>query len=380
MSTDTKTPEEIQKEKEKIFEILKFEPCTYTIRLWGYGGEVVLGTVDKKVWDYFRDHRIDLGDYACDSDFGEELNVPEDCQPFYPGQWHDCDNLYHGWGVSKNAGTLQIENDKGEVVYERELDSLDGCDVNISCCEEAWIEMKGPGSHVFYNYSSEKGTFFEGTIELKSPFDPEKLYINYDEVEGEELVTNVEYDGEMIENFGGDTTGKGYDFKFYHVKEDGSVESYADGSDVDEDFDDGTPPSGPGPSDWEKSPKITEGNPTITGWYSCHYLSGTWSQLYWNNDRGLWEDYYHGRVVAEYKEVNWYQGYNWDTSDWNNQPKEPPSVICKKCKHVDDSDKMERNDDYDLVCPECGSTKTEWIDYDPDSKKGLANRKKYMGV
>ena len=25
---------------------------------------------------------------------------------------------------------------------------------------------------------------------------------------------------------------------------------------------------------------------------------------------------------------------------------------------------MERNDDYDLVCPDCGSTKFDWIEYD----------------
>jgi hypothetical protein len=38
---------------------------------------------------------------------------------------------------------------------------------------------------------------------------------------------------------------------------------------------------------------------------------------------------------------------------------------------------MERNDDYDIVCPECGSTKTDWIDYDPETAKGRKNREKY---
>lgn len=365
-------------EHDKLIEVLKFTPRTYKVRLWGYGGEVVLGEIAKKAWDYFREHKIDVSDYATDSEFGEELNVPEDCQPFYPGQWHDCDNLYHGWGVSKNAGTLQIEDENGDVIYERQLEDLDGCDVNLSCNEEAWIEMKGPGSHVFYNYSSEKGTFFEADLELKMPFDPEKLCINYDDVEGEDLVTSVEYDGETLDNWGGDTTGKGYDFKFYHVDDEGELHSYADGSDVDEDFDDGTPPFGPSPSDWESSPKFKGVNPVYTGWYSANYDHGTtYGSLYWNGTYNVWEDYYHGRVTRTYETVNWWQGYNWDTSSWVNRPPEPPNVICKQCKHTGDSDKMERDDEFNIVCPECGSTKTDWIDYDPESKKGLANRKKY---
>ena len=100
-------------EKAKIFDILKFEPCTYKVRLWGYGGEIVMGQIDKKVWDYFREHRIDVGDYACDSQYGEDLNVPEECQPFYPGEWSECDDMYHGWGVSRNAGTLEVEDENG---------------------------------------------------------------------------------------------------------------------------------------------------------------------------------------------------------------------------------------------------------------------------
>ena len=124
-----------------------------------------MGEIDKKVWDYFREHKIDVGDYACDSDYGESLNVPEDCQPFWSGQWHDCDNIYHGWGASRNAGTLEIEDDKGEIVYSIKLDEVKGYDgPELTCGEEAWIEMKGKGSVVFYNYSSEKGIFFEGEI------------------------------------------------------------------------------------------------------------------------------------------------------------------------------------------------------------------------
>jgi hypothetical protein len=40
------------------------------------------------------------------------------------------------------------------------------------------------------------------------------------------------------------------------------------------------------------------------------------------------------------------------------------------------SDRRE-DDDYNSHCPECDGTDFSWIDYDPDSKEGRANRKKY---
>lgn len=378
MTGKNKPEKQTFEEKAKIFDILKFEPCTYKIRLYGYGGELVMGQIDKKVWDYFREHRIDVGDFSCDSDYGESLNVPEDCRPFYPGEWNECDSMYHGWGVSRNAGTLEIEDDKGEIVYTRELNDIDGCDVQLNCVEEAFIEMKGRGSCVFYNYSSEKGTFFEANLELNMPFDPEKLCINYDEVDGDELVTGVSYNDEELDNWGGDTSGKGYDFRMYHVDEDGELHSYTSGYDVDDNFDDGTPPMGLGPDDWEKSPKITKGNPSITGWYSCNYANGsTWGTLYWNNEKNVWEDYYHGRVSNTYEKVTWYQGYNWDTSDWANQPKEPPAFKCK-CGWEGSRDELREDENWDSHCPSCDSSeKLTWIDYDPDTAKGRKNRTKY---
>jgi hypothetical protein len=35
------------------------------------------------------------------------------------------------------------------------------------------------------------------------------------------------------------------------------------------------------------------------------------------------------------------------------------------------------DDDYNSHCPECDGTEFSWIDYDPDTKEGRANRAKY---
>lgn len=212
-------------EHEKLIEILKFDPCTYKIRLWGYGGEYLMGTVDRKIYDYFKRRRLDLNEYAWDSDYAEDNNIPEDMQPFYPGQWHDCDDMGHCWGVDRSAGTLQVEDQNGNVVYEKNLEDISGMGIDEENPEnsepewhggdETWIDMKDPGTVVFIGTSSEKGTFFEGDIELRTPFNPGKIALKYDEIDGNEVVTGISYEDDDIENYGGDTNGKSSDFGFY---------------------------------------------------------------------------------------------------------------------------------------------------------------------
>jgi hypothetical protein len=203
------------KQKEELMEILKFTPCTYKITMWGYGGEYVMGTVDRAIYDYFKHRRLDLSDFAWDSDYADHNNIPEEMWPFPPGSWYECDDMGHVHGVDRNSGTLQIEDEQGNTIVERSLETIDGCDIELSCNDEVWIDSKDPGTVVFIGSSGEKGTFFEGEINLKSPFNQEKLLICYDEFDGNEVVSSIEYDGEEIENWGANTNGKSSDFGFY---------------------------------------------------------------------------------------------------------------------------------------------------------------------
>jgi hypothetical protein len=205
-------------QKEQLMEVLKFTPRTYKISMWGYGGEKVMGTVDRKIYDYFKHRRLDLSDYAWDSDYADEHEIPDEMQPFPPGSWYECDNMAHAHGVNRGAGTLQIEDENGEVIYERSLEDITGGaddEPEWSCGDEVWIDEKPAGTVVFIGNSNEKGTFFESDLPLTAPFDITKLTLSYDEIDGEELINGVEYDGEDIDNWGGNTDGKSSDFGFY---------------------------------------------------------------------------------------------------------------------------------------------------------------------
>jgi hypothetical protein len=225
-------------EKEALMQVLKWTPRTYKISMWGYGGEKTMGTVDRKIYDYFKHRRLDLSDYAWDSDYADENNIPEDMQPFPPGSWYECDDMAHAHGVNRGAGTLQIEDENGEVIYERSLEDISGGDENEpewSCGDEVWIDEKPAGTVVFIGNSNEKGTFFEADLPLTMPFDITKLTLNYDEIDGEELVNGVEYDGETIDNWGGNTDGKSSDFGMYIAgsnKETGKWEKYTTMDDI----------------------------------------------------------------------------------------------------------------------------------------------------
>jgi hypothetical protein len=222
-----------KEEKQQLIDTLKFTPRTYTVQMWGYGGEKVMGRVDPKAWDYCIKHRIDLVDLAWgDEDtFQDEMGLDLDQLPYYPGQWYECDSMAHVHGVSRNAGTIQITDENGVAVFEKSLDSIvgGGCDGEPDwCCnDETWIGQAKKGEVVFIGSSNEKGTFFEGEIKLKAPFDIEKLELHYDEVDGEELVNLIYYDGEEIENWGGTTDGKSSDMTMVRLTDDrGNWECY----------------------------------------------------------------------------------------------------------------------------------------------------------
>ena len=364
-------------EQQKLIEVLKFTPRTYKISMWGYGGEKVMGTVDKKVWDYCNNNQVDLSEIAWgDEDTVEEMGLDLDMMPFPPGSWYECDDMGHINGVSRDAGTLQIEDENGDTVLERSLDSIDGTDIGLNCSDEVWVGSKPKGTVVFVGSSNEKGTFFEGEIELRAPFDIEKLELHYDEFDGEDIITGVTYDGEDIDNNGGGTDGKSSDMNMVLITDDsGGFERYSP-----EEKDWGHPPCGTSPSSWESTPKFkfAKVKPTIEGWYSAIWrnFGTTYGTLYWNGTEfGEWE---YGQFKPQ-SGVDTWSGYNWDTSSWVNQPPEPVDVICdnKECGWVGMGSDRITDDDYNDHCPECEGTEFSWIDYDPDSKEGRANRKKY---
>jgi hypothetical protein len=273
-----------KEEKQELMDILKFAPCTYSIQIWGYGGEYVMGTVDRKIYDYFKSRRLSLSDFAWDSDYADEHDIPEDMQPFPPGSWYECDDMGHVSGVDRNAGTLQICDEQGNTVYEVSLENIDGYSdgsPEIGSGDEVWIDSKPAGTPVFVGVSSEKGTFFEGEIPLTAPFDSSKLCISYDEIDGNEIVSMITYDGEDIDNNGGSTNGKSSDFGFYIAgsQKDGKWERYKDMDDIVYELTEWFPVTINPVRDGKYEAEIDTGHQYHVLWNGEHWLND------WNNEQ-----------------------------------------------------------------------------------------------
>ena len=161
--------------------------------------------------------------------------------------------------------------------------------------------------------------------------------------------------------------------------DEGNWERYEPG-----DKDWGHPEYGTSPGTWEKSPdfKFKNHKPTIPGYYSVNWDYGsTYGSLYW--DGTAFGDWAYGKFNPVNQEgVKIWSGYNWDTSSWDNQPPEPPDLICsnKKCGWVGMGSERIEDAEFNDHCPECNGTDFDWIDYDPDTAKGRKNRKKYCHV
>jgi len=366
------------KEHEKLIEVLKFTPRTYKIHLWGYGGEYIMGSVDRKIYDYFRHRRLDLSEFAWQSDYAEENNIPEEMWPFTPGSYYDCDNICHEHGLDRNAGTVQIDDENGDTIYEKRLEDITGYEDNDGNPEpewgggeEYWIGMNPVGTVVFFGVSSEKGTFFEGEIELKQPFDITKLELGYDEIDGCDIINSVKYDGEQIDNWGGDTNGKGSEFGLYLIKDSNTWEKYATMDDIEYEMTEWFP---------KKVKPVHVGQYMIkTAGKNSWEHRGLWTGSNWVNSWTVEEDYddpdkiikiKEWRGLAQDPDAGTTEDRVMDLEDALEELKAEFEALtasdaaeglklincaCKGCAWEGPIDDTLNNADDEMVCPECSS-------------------------
>lgn len=258
-----------KKEKQELVDILKFTPITVTMTIQGYGGESYAGKVDRKVYDYFKSRKLDIEEYA--GDWDNEMNVPDEMQPFPAGSPFECDNLFHASGAElTDLNQITITDDKGDTVWEHDLgwSSLEDAGVVVEEFSNVDLDDLEEGEVVFWGGQGEKGCFFDAELTLKAPFDPKKLVIKFESCDGWQIVNYVEYDGEEIDGSGGySTTGKWAENKWV-LGGDGEVyeaEEQSDDWDPAEALEQIEVPEGPALTDWFDK----EIKPTIKGTYEA---------------------------------------------------------------------------------------------------------------
>lgn len=236
-----------KKQKEQLMATLKFTPRRYKVEIWGYGGEIYWGSVDRKIYDYFKANAIDIEQYASSWDYEMWKDIPDDLQPFPPGAGYECDHGCHISGATFDESTwITVYDENDNQVWQTNLDSvgLAKQGVEFECVAENYINDYDPGTVVFCGSSGEKGSFFSGGVDLTAPFDPKNIRLLYEDCDGWSIVSGIEYQGVDLESDDYGTNGKWSENKWIIVGGNEEVyegierdeESYEDNSDDDEEI------------------------------------------------------------------------------------------------------------------------------------------------
>ena len=185
----------------------------YTITIYGYGAELVAGTISNeevnKINEAMEENGFEeLSELYMDWDVLGEKEIQE---------WHETDNLFHSYGPFASDSKVTVTNSETyEEVYESELDELPHAE-NANYIE-AYHDVED--KPIMWGKTEDKGVIFETEIEIEGEFDPEKftfdLIGHMVEDDGEYvLADNFHYDGEEIYNDGCSTDTKAFDVVIY---------------------------------------------------------------------------------------------------------------------------------------------------------------------
>jgi len=204
-----------QTEQEHLLEVLKFTPQKVQLSLVGWGAEVWAGKVERQVYDFFRDNRYSLEEYAWRWSDKWEDRVPEHLRPFDPGCPYDCDDIFHSSGANLSSESMiQVHDAQGDEIWSQCLDHESLTDAKVRVEQSFGDDIIGmiggdKDQVVMIGQNGEKGCFFEAEFVLTAPFDPSCLTIYFEQCEDWYIVSGVDYNGESLEGSDGyDTRGK----------------------------------------------------------------------------------------------------------------------------------------------------------------------------
>jgi len=233
-------------EKQDLVEELK-GPHYYRITVNGYGAETAYMKISKEAYEFWKESLengdSDVVNYVIgaeddDFDFEDIDEVPEHAQFMRDEDgdnrsWYEPPNEFaHVWGVAADHAYITIDKvagpDWGDAHLEDIIDREDLYELSNRIGEETdWevemnvgldpnaeyplVEYAKKGDFVCQFMSSEKGCFFETVLETPGLLDIKKLQFVIDEApNGEDTLFGINYEGEELDNNGGDTNGKGY--------------------------------------------------------------------------------------------------------------------------------------------------------------------------
>lgn len=212
-------------EHDELIDNIKRPVRYYRISISGYGGELVYDTATKEQYEYWNSNQAkeDCGVESDENALSEYLWSFEDDPDRFgkvpksvhrEGNWHEQDSVAHLMGAAVDSASITIEeldadHLMADVIKEIVInvpiyDFVDEEDAEINI-----TELEFESEYVFFGMSVEKGTFFDAVLETQGPINLSKLKFEVRECHnGDEIITDVYYNDELVESQENDTNGK----------------------------------------------------------------------------------------------------------------------------------------------------------------------------
>ena len=174
------------------------------IEIYGYGAEVSSVSVSKEVWDFWRKNdEQDEPEFATlDYIYDVDIDVPEKYKFLESDWWGFSD--YGVWGADADYARVSVE------VNGKEEKTVDYNDWFVKSIDDGMEYKEG---HYITLVSEEKGSFFYTEFETEK-WDKDKLEV-HTMTDDATFIESIVYDGETLDNLGGDTNGKGSSVYFW---------------------------------------------------------------------------------------------------------------------------------------------------------------------
>jgi hypothetical protein len=206
-----------------------------TVQVFGYGAEVGHIKVSEEAYTWWKktneEDEYALVSYlqATEEDEYEGPEIPKGAdflgdKEYGKLYWADSSELIDQyWQTTTDHARVEIEVDGKSVFAEDDtspffldvvvddMDDNDNKDITMSynSNELAYNSFK-KAKYIITFESVEKGCFIDSTVKLDDKFDKSKLVFHTEEDwDGNNTISGVDYDGEDLEDIGGDSNGKG---------------------------------------------------------------------------------------------------------------------------------------------------------------------------
>ncbi len=203
------------------------------IELWGRGGEIAIGSITREQYVYWK-LRADDGDdddiisQELQGDLEDDEETPDEMKI---GSWYDLDDLAHESGPDLDWAGITVKSDDGATLWEGEISELvkqEGLEELAEETDEFYFGESGK-PYAIMVFDAQKGLFEEYTVEGVNEWDPRLFKVEYADIEGNTIVTNLKYAGKDLDGNGMlDTSSKSWDWEFLVNAEDGDTEEGSD--------------------------------------------------------------------------------------------------------------------------------------------------------